>query len=274
MNQQHDINYPPPPSHLPIKLSDLLSESATASPSTPEGERRSFDSLALNSMADPLPTPLEDPVPGQIPSTPSPLGASHTVPGPQTLSVEENEQLAQCEQIINRGKQTFVEVGLALAQIRDGKLYRAEHGSFKAYCHTKWGFSKSYVYRLIEAAEIKRSPMGDQIQNERQARELASIPAADRPAVLARASIEGPPTAANIREAARTFCKDGFHSVPGISSSSLPSEAQGPSLQPSRPLKSKPSKPLRYLLLWWTKTSRADREWFCRITGLNNSPPA
>jgi hypothetical protein len=32
----------------------------------------------------------------------------------------------------------FVKVGLALARIRDARLYRAEFPTFEAYCQTKW----------------------------------------------------------------------------------------------------------------------------------------
>lgn len=40
-------------------------------------------------------------------------------------SLEENEA------IIERGLATFVEVGTALAEIRDNRLYRESHGTFE-----------------------------------------------------------------------------------------------------------------------------------------------
>jgi hypothetical protein len=48
----------------------------------------------------------------------------------------------------------FVEVGLALARIRDDRLYRAEFPTFEAYCQTKWHCGRSYVYHLISAAQL------------------------------------------------------------------------------------------------------------------------
>jgi hypothetical protein len=48
----------------------------------------------------------------------------------------------------------FVEVGLALARIRDQRLYRAEYQTFEAYCQTKWHCGRSYVYHLISAAQL------------------------------------------------------------------------------------------------------------------------
>ena len=44
----------------------------------------------------------------------------------ESLTVQEETRKAQLEATIERGMQTFVEVGLALMEIRDGRLYRAE----------------------------------------------------------------------------------------------------------------------------------------------------
>ena len=49
------------------------------------------------------------------------------------LSQPEGERLAQCEATIRRGLHTFVEVGQALAEIRDSRLYRATHETFATY---------------------------------------------------------------------------------------------------------------------------------------------
>jgi hypothetical protein len=48
----------------------------------------------------------------------------------------------------------FVEVGLALARIRDQRLYRAEFPTFEAYCQTKWHYGRRYVYHLMSAAQL------------------------------------------------------------------------------------------------------------------------
>jgi hypothetical protein len=47
----------------------------------------------------------------------------------------------------------FFDVGRALLTIREGRLYRASHSSFEAYCHDRWGFGRSYASRVIGAAE-------------------------------------------------------------------------------------------------------------------------
>src|SRR6266446_4245588 len=79
------------------------------------------------------------------------------------ISPTEQKKYAECEAIIEKGWETFVEVGRALARIRDKKLYRSEHDTFEAYCREKWQYAKSHVYRLIGAAEVLTclSPIGE-----------------------------------------------------------------------------------------------------------------
>lgn len=116
------------------------------------------------------------------------------------LSKNEAAILKGCEATIAKGKQTFVEVGMALCQIRDDRLYRVEFGSFNEYCEARWGWSDNYARRLISAAEVvKTVPIGT-VSTESQARELAKVPADKRAKVLEKAGEN--PTAAEIKAAA------------------------------------------------------------------------
>ena len=122
-------------------------------------------------------------------------------------------RLSDLEATIERGLATFVEVGEALAQIRDAKLYRESHETFEAYCQERWGFTANRARRLMEASEVagmvpETVPMGT--LNERQARELAPLKA--EPEKMAEALAEAAdqaqaedrkPTAADVREAVR-----------------------------------------------------------------------
>lgn len=109
-------------------------------------------------------------------------------------------RLAELEQTIERGLATFIEVGQALLEIRDSRLYRESHGTFEDYCRERWGFSRQRGHQLIEAAEV--STVVD-VANEAQARELA--PLKDNPDQMAEAWSEanrhGLPTGAKVREA-------------------------------------------------------------------------
>ena len=73
------------------------------------------------------------------------------------LTVVEQSELAQHEATIERGLKTFVEVGFALMAIRDGRLYRQNHGTFEAYCQGRWGFTRMRASQLIAAAEVAQN---------------------------------------------------------------------------------------------------------------------
>lgn len=95
------------------------------------------------------------------------------------LNEIELSELAQHEATIERGFQTFVEVGLALMAIRDGRLYRAEFGTFEEYCNERWGWGRAHAYRLIDAAQVVEN-VSNWRQNvapatESQARPLSAL---------------------------------------------------------------------------------------------------
>ena len=121
------------------------------------------------------------------------------------LTVTESDRLAECEATIERGFQTFAEVGSALLEIRDSRLYRSEFGTFEDYCQTRWSMTRAYANRTIAAAQVVAdlAPMGAIPTSERQARELVGLPAETAAAVMTAAvdATGGKPTAAAIREA-------------------------------------------------------------------------
>ena len=55
------------------------------------------------------------------------------------LTASQQARLATLEAIVERGLDTFVQVGLALAEIRDARLYKQRYGTFEAYCSERWG---------------------------------------------------------------------------------------------------------------------------------------
>lgn len=117
----------------------------------------------------------------------------------ELAKVEPAKRLIALEQTIETGRKTFVEVGLALSEIRDARLYRSDFDTFEAYCKSKWNWERAHAYRLIDAAgvvkQIAMSPIGDKIKTESQARELAKVEPAKRVEVLEKAAESGPVTA-------------------------------------------------------------------------------
>ena len=54
------------------------------------------------------------------------------------LAATERDRLSELEPLIERGMTSFVEVGNALLEISDRRLYRETHSTFAEYCGAKW----------------------------------------------------------------------------------------------------------------------------------------
>lgn len=121
------------------------------------------------------------------------------------LTASESNALVEHEAVIERGIKTFYEVGIALANIRDRKLYRADHGTFEEYCQGRWQMTGSRAYQMIDAADVVSTIVETELPppaNEGQARELGRVPEPERTEVW-RETVErtdGKPTAAAVRE--------------------------------------------------------------------------
>lgn len=98
------------------------------------------------------------------------------------LSPPEQSRLMALESVIDQGRQTFIEVGDALLEIRDLRLYRSEHSTFENYCMARWGFRRETADRMIRAASVVGIVNPNGLIPESQARELA--PLLDRPEVM------------------------------------------------------------------------------------------
>lgn len=129
----------------------------------------------------------------------------------ETLSVTESGELAKHEAVIERGLQTFYEVGTALIAIRDGRLYRVDYPTFEAYCQERWDMSRPRAYQLMEAANVvaNLSTTVDILPEvESQARPLTSLePEAQRIVweVVQKTAPAGKVTAAHVQSVANVF---------------------------------------------------------------------
>jgi hypothetical protein len=95
------------------------------------------------------------------------------------LSEAEEQRFGVCEGAIQAGCQSIVEVGLALGEIRDGRLYRNNFSSFEEYCQRRWEFKRGKAHYLISAARICRqiaqTPGLAQPDRESQLRPLLAV---------------------------------------------------------------------------------------------------
>lgn len=122
-------------------------------------------------------------------------------------------RLTQLENLILTNQRKFYEIGKALKQIRDERLFRdLLFDRFETYVKERWDMARSQAYRLIEAATVieNLSPIGDGIlpENESQARVLAHYKKEDQRKIWRDFITSGINlTAANIRKYARNRIK-------------------------------------------------------------------
>lgn len=153
----------------------------------------------------------------------STLSSATSSPVARALDATERERLAQLEPIIERGMASFVEVGTALLEISDHRLYRETHSTFQEYVADRWQMTARRAYQLCTAAEVVKSlPVNNcshsLITNEAQARELAKVEPEKRAKVLEVTAGKGEVTARSIQETAaqaatpfeRNQCGDRF----------------------------------------------------------------
>ncbi len=115
---------------------------------------------------------------------------------PNVLTSAEGKELARLEAIIKKSLTTFIEVGTALMEIRESKLYRP-HDTFEDYCKNRWGIGRTYAHRLMQATEIvgdlsKMLPSGNIPETESQARPLSKLPKEEQAAAWKEATETAP----------------------------------------------------------------------------------
>lgn len=75
---------------------------------------------------------------------------------------DDDRSLDELETTIRRGLQTFIEVGKALASIRERRLYREKgYETFDAYCRGEWEWGKDYANKTIRAAQVVEEMQAD-----------------------------------------------------------------------------------------------------------------
>jgi hypothetical protein len=121
------------------------------------------------------------------------------------LTKLELDKYVKCKHTVRMWIEDTFAVGLALAEVQDGKLYRQDYDTFEEFTLKEFKLERSRAYQLIEAANVQRHlPAGARklIVNEAQARALASVPAEKREAVVIETATRGEVTAKAITEVA------------------------------------------------------------------------
>jgi phage N-6-adenine-methyltransferase len=141
-------------------------------------------------------------------------------------AISRSTDLHQLEQIVAKGKRTFLEVGTALWRIKSAQLYKLTHGSWESWCEDRWWGSKRSADRQIAAARMVHElgpGLGPLVPTEAHARELARVDPEERAEVLgdASAAAGGVPTTVHVREAVERR-SDGKKKAPGLQTRRTP----------------------------------------------------
>lgn len=117
------------------------------------------------------------------------------------LTRKEQNELDECEGVIGSGLDAWIQVGEALADIREKRLYRQTDATFDDYCDRAWQMRPRRAYDLMANVAVAKSlpsSNGDEAiceisHTESHLRELGKVPVESRKEVAERA-VEIAPT--------------------------------------------------------------------------------
>jgi len=132
----------------------------------------------------------------------------------EELTVIERNNLVELEETIQKNLTAFYEVGFALMQIRDNRLYREIYGTFEEYCKEKWDISRPRAYELMKAAEVKDNLSATADIPERHLRPLTRIKDPEQQREVYQKAVETAPdgklTAKHVEETVSKMNKKGY----------------------------------------------------------------
>jgi hypothetical protein len=137
-----------------------VSPTMTIAPSDPE--------------AQPEPTPDETPADAPLPDDGAPESPEHAQEVVAPLTADERDAFARLVGVIHTSAK---DLGEAIMEIRDRKLYREKFPTFEAFILEEFNKGRSWAYNLMDAAKVSGvlSTIGVHPENERQARELKDV---------------------------------------------------------------------------------------------------
>jgi len=121
------------------------------------------------------------------------------------LDTQEQARLDELESTIEQGLQRFYEIGKALDEICQSRLYRQSYKNFEAYCRDRWGIARQTAHRFIAATQVvdNLAKTGLQIpKKENQVRPLAKLTPEQQVKIWGEAvdlAQDGQPTGASVK---------------------------------------------------------------------------
>jgi hypothetical protein len=138
-------------------------------PATGLGATLVPDAAPRNSPAGLLPVSASPNLPAGLPpalllaspAKPAPISIGAAIGRVVGLSEADQLRLMTLEYSINesiaQGWRSFVDIGLALIEIKKAELYAGEFETFEEYCRVQWDFKRSKAKYLMAAAQVVKS---------------------------------------------------------------------------------------------------------------------
>jgi hypothetical protein len=156
-----DFNQPTLPALKPVLLAATLIPS---SPPADEENRHEAPCPVITNVTD-SPAPISNVANALTSESPTEMAKFEAIapetaaldpdPALPVISDDAHEEFTQLDGVVRRGLSTFIEVGHALAEIRNRELWRAGgHSSWAAYCRAVGGLTKIHANRLIKGSEV------------------------------------------------------------------------------------------------------------------------
>ena len=82
------------------------------------------------------------------------VAAATAAEGLEKLTEKEAADLAKQEAAVKEHEDSFWTAAVALTVIRDQRLYRATHKTFRDYCLERWGFDRAHADRFVRASAV------------------------------------------------------------------------------------------------------------------------
>lgn len=124
------------------------------------------------------------------------------------MTIDEIGEFERLNRIVKAGFKNFIQTGLALIRIHDGKLYRRDWLTWEIYLQRELGITTESARQTMKAVAVVQRLAGqnpnsscDLVITKKAALELGKAPEEQRPSILKSVSKNGPPTVASVRAA-------------------------------------------------------------------------
>lgn len=198
----------------------------------------------------------------------------------ELLTTAEEKRREELVRIVKDGLNKFIEVGMALAEIRDKKLYRNTHETFEKFVNDTFSIGIRYAQMLMQGTKtVENLKTRTQVrlpESERQVRPLSEF--GNDPDIQAKLwgravqkADGGSPSPATVRDVVEEYYVEEGYSLPPEEEELRERKALGEEIGAPTPTRmSFDSDTLMELKVRWDRASKTDRKKFCLYAGLRS----